>query len=70
MFAAFAQFFAMFATLFTAADKAANGICHLASFAEEAAEEVTLTARLERQAKIRDLKQQLGLTDESVVSTQ
>ena len=58
MFAMLRQFFQAFKTLFSAAEKGAKALDHLAEWAEEAAATYADEARLERQARITALKKQ------------
>ena len=67
MFAAFAQFFRMFATLFAAGDKAAQAVNHLATWSEEQAASFNDIARLERAHRVHELKRQIQLKQQQPV---
>lgn len=59
MFKAFAQFFATLFTLFSAAERGASALNHLASIGDEMAEGFALEERLKRQARVKKLQQEL-----------
>lgn len=65
MFKAFAQFFAAMFTLFSAVEKSASALDHLANYANESAEHLTDKARLERKAEIASVKEQLKVVDKA-----
>lgn len=61
MFKATAQFFNTLFTLFSAVDKGAKSLEHLASIAEAESEGLAQQLTIEREARIRELTQQLKI---------
>lgn len=53
---AFRQFFAMFTALFSAGEKLANSVDKLAEYAEESTDSFLEEARIERQARLKQLE--------------
>lgn len=61
LFVAAAQFFTMFTTLFSAGDKGCKALEHLATWAEETADQFNQTARIENGSKLNQLRHQAAL---------
>lgn len=61
MFQMLKQFFQMFYVLFSAGEKGARAIEHLATWSEETAGSFADESRLQRQAKLRDMSKELNL---------
>ena len=59
MFKAIGQFFTAMFTVFSALDKGANSLNHLASIAEAESEGLAQQMRIERKARINELTQKL-----------
>jgi hypothetical protein len=66
MFAMFNQFFAMLSTLFSAGEKGANALNHLATWGEETAGAFADESRINRQAKMKALRTKTGVTQAEV----
>ena len=65
---AFATFWACLASMFSALNSTAKTFENVAQTAEEASEKFKLTNRLENQASLRDLREQLNITDDATTS--
>lgn len=66
MFKMFNQFFAMLATLFSAGEKGAKALDHLATWGEETAGAFADEARINRRASLKALREEKGVTESEV----
>lgn len=66
MFAMFKQFFLAITSLFVAADKTANALVHLSTWAEESAGAFADQARIERQAKMNAMLKEQKVTEKQL----
>lgn len=68
MFKMFNQFFAMLSTLFSAGERGAKALDHLAAWSEETAGAFADEARIARRAKLNAMQMEAGLLPAPVVA--
>lgn len=68
MFAMFKQLFLAITSLFVAADKAANALVHLSTWAEESAGAFADEARISRQAKMNSMLKDQRVTEKQLAA--
>lgn len=70
MFRAISQFFAMFASLFSAGEKLANGLNHAAAFVEGESAAFNERASLSRTQELKKLRSQYSLEDRQMAAAE
>lgn len=68
VFVAASQFFTMFTTLFSAGDKGCKALEHLATWAEETADQFNQTARIERGSELYKMRHNAKLEEAALLA--